>query len=158
MTVLNEGLKSKVAQVELIYRNKVKASERPVITSSKDAYGLFLATWDMNKIELVESFKVMLLDRRVSCLGISEISTGAVNFCLADAKIIFATALKARASNLILVHNHPSGHTTPSQPDIILTKKLKQAGELLDINVYDHLIITPQEYYSFADNGIMPTP
>jgi len=143
----------KIAQVELIYRNKVKAADRPKVTNSKDAYKLFLSTWDENKIELVESFQIMLLDRRNTCLGISEISTGGVNSCIADPKIIFATALKSRACNLILAHNHPSGDIVPSNADMMVSRKIKQGAGLLDIQVLDHLIVTPDQYYSFADEG-----
>lgn len=143
----------KIAQVELTYRNKVKASERPIVQKSDDAYKLLINNWDMNKIELVESFKILLLDRRSACLGISEISSGGVSGCMADPKIIFATALKARASNLILAHNHPSGQLVPSNSDISISRKLREGGKVLDINVLDHLIVSPDQYYSFADEG-----
>lgn len=107
----------------------------------------------MNRIELVESFKIILLDRRNSCLGISEISSGGISCSTADPKIIFATALKSRASNLILAHNHPSGNIVPSNSDIAISRKLREAGKVLDINVLDHLIVTPDQYYSFANEG-----
>jgi len=67
--------------------------------------------------------------------------------------VIFTAALKTKASGLILSHNHPSGSLTPSRNDIDITAKLKRAGELLDITVFDHLIVTPYGYYSFADEG-----
>ena len=108
----------------------------------------------MNRIELVEQFKILLLDRSNSCLGISHISTGSISGCLVDPKIIFATVLKARASSVILAHNPPSGNLQPSQADIELTKKLKAGGALLDVAVLDHLIVTPFSYYSFADDGL----
>ena len=64
--------------------------------------------------------------------------------------------MKARAASLILAHNHPSGNLTPSEADKSLTRKLKDGGRLLDIAVLDHLIITPRNYLSFADGGLMP--
>lgn len=141
------------AQVELVYRNKVKAADRAVVRTSKEAYKLLLSSWDENRIELVESFRIMLLNRSNACLGISEISTGGATSCIADPKIIFATALKARACNLILAHNHPSGNVQPSNADIMVSRKVRQGAGLLDIQVLDHLIVTPDQYYSFADEG-----
>ncbi len=119
------------------------------------AYKFLLSAWDMNRIELVESFKILLLDRRNACIGISEISMGGVSGCLADPKIIFATALKSRASNLILAHNHPSGQVEPSNADIAISRKLREGGRVLDITVLDHLIVTPEKYYSFASEGVL---
>lgn len=153
MTLVSLQSLFKVAQVELVYRNRVKASERPVVHNSDEAYKLLINNWDMNRIELVESFKIILLDRRNSCLGISEISSGGISCSTADPKIIFATALKSRASNLILAHNHPSGNIVPSNSDIAISRKLREAGKVLDINVLDHLIVTPDQYYSFANEG-----
>lgn len=147
----------KVTEVELIYRGKTRAIDRRKITSSREAHEILKQTWDQNKIELVEQFKIILLDRRNACIGISEISTGGIAGCVADPKIIFATALKARASGIILAHNHPSGNLTPSQADIDLTKKMVQAGKLLDLSVLDHVIETKESFCSFADDGLMPT-
>jgi DNA repair protein RadC len=145
-----------VTEVELIYRNKLAPCDRPQIKSSSYAYELLMMAWDMNKIELLEQFKIILLDRRNSCIGISDISTGGVAGCLVDPKIVFSTALKARASSIVLSHNHPSGNLTPSNQDIALTRKFVEAGKLLDIEVIEHMIVTPHSYYSFADNGLLP--
>jgi DNA repair protein RadC len=71
------------------------------------------------------------------------------------ARVIFATALKATATSLIVAHNHPSGNTRPSSEDIRLTKKLKEAGKLLEIEVHDHLIVSESNYYSMAEEGLM---
>jgi DNA repair protein RadC len=144
-----------VTEVELVYRNKLQPCDRPQINSSSYAYELLMMAWDMNKIELLEQFKILLLDRRNACIGVSDISTGGVTGCLVDARIVFSTALKARASSIVLSHNHPSGNITPSKQDIELTRKFVQAGKLLDIEVIEHLIVTPQSYYSFADNGLL---
>lgn len=145
-----------ITEVELIYRNKVNRSDRRKITSSESSFDAFLLVWNMNKIELVEQFMILLLDRSNNCLGISNVSTGGLSSCLVDPKIIFATALKAKASGMVLAHNHPSGNLTPSNADIEFTKKIKQGGQLLDISIFDHLIISPKHYYSFGDEGMMP--
>lgn len=145
-----------VTEVELVYRNKVPPKDRPQIQHSSHAYEMLMMAWDMNKIELLEQFKIVLLDRRNACIGISDISTGGITGCIVDARIVFSTALKARASSIILSHNHPSGNLTPSNEDINITKKLVEAGKLLDIHVIEHMIVTPHSYYSFADNGLLP--
>ena len=84
-------------------------------------------------MELLEQFKILLLDRMNSCIGLSEISTGGVAGCVADPKIIFGTALKAQASGIILAHSHPSGNLTPSTADMTLTKKMFHAGKCLEL-------------------------
>jgi len=145
-----------VAEIELIYKSKVKPSERPKVTTSRDAFNLFKQNWDENKIEFIEQFKVLFLNRSNKVLGIFEVSTGGVSGTVADPKVIFAAALKINASNIILCHNHPSGNLKPSQADEALTQKIKEAGKYLDLPVIDHLIITSEDgYFSFADEGLL---
>ena len=146
---------TRVAEIKLTYRNKVKPSERPQVTCSSDSYRVLKAGWDMGKLEFVEQFKVLLLSRANRVLGIYEVSTGGIAGTVADPKLIFAAALKACASAIILCHNHPSGNLKPSQADLQLTKKMKQGGELLDIAVLDHIILTSESYYSLADEGLL---
>lgn len=89
-------------------------------------------------------------------MAICPISKGGVSGTVVDLKIVFAAALKGRASSIILAHNHPSGNLKPSQADIELTRKFRKAGEILDISVLDHLILSPDgDYYSFADENRM---
>lgn len=145
----------KVAEIELIYKTRVKASQRPKVSSSKEVYQILLKSWDENKIEFVEQFKILLLNRGGRILGIYEVSSGGVSGTVADPKLIFSAALKANASSLILSHNHPSGNTRPSEADRQLTRRIKMAGELLDISVLDHIIVTTEGYCSFADEGEM---
>ena len=93
-----------VSEVELVYKNKVKPSERPLAKSAKECYQLLLQTWDENKIEFVEQFKVVLMNRAQRVLGIYELSTGGVTGTVADPKLVFTAALKANACNIILSH------------------------------------------------------
>lgn len=151
----NEHLLPLVAEIQLSYHPQVKPSQRPTVTNSREVYQLFFDNWDADRIELQEQFKVMLLNRGSRVLGIVDISTGGIGGTLADPKLIFATALKAGASSIILAHNHPSGQLTPSQADRTLTKKLTDGGKLLDISVFDHVILTADSYFSFADEGII---
>jgi DNA repair protein RadC len=151
--MVNELLQ--VAEVEVSYRPKFKASERPKVNTSEEVYRLFINQWNLDKIQLQEEFKVMLLNRTNRVLGIADISVGGVSGTVADPKIIFSIALKGNASSIVLAHNHPSGNLRTSEADIRLTKKLVQAGLLLELPIYDHLIITNDGYYSFADDGMM---
>jgi len=141
------------SEIELIYKTKIKASERPHITSSLTAYKLALKSWNPNKIEFLEQFKILLLNKSNRVLGIYEVSTGGITSTIVDLRLLFTAALKANATALIMLHNHPSGKTRPSAADKRITKKVKEAGIILDIEVVDHLIISPESYYSFADNG-----
>jgi len=149
------GKKWEVAEIQLTYRSNVKPSLRPQITSSKNAHEVLKESWDENKIELVEQFKVLLTNRANRVLGIVEISTGGIAGCVADPKLIFAAALKAGASGIILSHNHPSGNTKPSQADMDLTKKIREGARFLEIQLLDHIVITSEHYFSFADEGIL---
>lgn len=144
-----------VAEVELVYKSKVKAADRPYVRSTADAYTLLFNYWNKNKLELQEQFVIMLLNKNHQVLGICEISSGTTSRSIVDSKLVFSTALKAHASAIIVAHNHPSGELIPSEDDIYLTKKLKQAGELLDILIMDHIILTADDYYSFADYKIL---
>lgn len=154
-SLMNVSELYKIAEIELVYRTNVKASQRPLVTSSGEVYQILRQCWDENKIEFVEQFKVLLLNRAGRALGIFEVSTGGVSGTVADPKLIFSAALKANASSLILAHNHPSGNTAPSVADRALTKKIKEAGEVLEIAVLDHVIVTTEGYRSLADEGEM---
>ncbi len=148
----------KISEVELVYRTKVKASERPAVNTSGDAYNILMQYWDENKIELLEQFKILLLNRASRVIGISDISTGGVAGTVVDPKIVFSTALKANASSIILAHNHPSGNLQPSKEDNAVTSKMREAGSFLDLRVLDHLIVTKDGYYSYADEGTLCMP
>ncbi|MVX36878.1 MULTISPECIES: RadC family protein [Myroides] len=143
------------SEVELIYKSKVKASQRPQITSSYSAYQIALKAWDSNKIELLEQFKVLMLSNNNKVLGVLEASSGGITGTIVDLRIIFSALLKANATAFIVVHNHPSGKLTPSDADRQITRKIKEASKILDITLLDHLIITQESYYSFADEGTL---
>ena len=154
-TLLNQQSWNQISEVELIYKSKVKASERPQIRTSKDAADLLKHTWDENKIDFVKQFKVLFLNRANKVLGILEASSGGVTGTVADPRLVFVAALKANACNIIISHNHPSGNLKTSNADEELTQKIKQAGDLLDIKLFDHIIVSSESYYSFADQGLI---
>ena len=144
-----------VSEVELIYKSKVKPSQRPQITTSKGAYEILLKVWDAGRLDLQEEFKVLFLNRANKVLGVYHLSTGGMTGTVADPRLIFMAALKANCVSLVLAHNHPSGNLKPSRQDEELTQKIKSAGSFLDIRVLDHLIITSETYLSFADEGLL---
>ena len=146
----------KVAEVDLVYRRKPHRDNIITVSNSLDAYNVLQQVWDMHKIDLLEQFKIILLDHRNTCLGVSNISTGGMTNCLVDSKVVFATALTGKASKIILAHNHPTGNLEPSIPDVSITKKLVLAGKYLDIEVLEHIIVTSDGYYSMADNKLIP--
>ena len=145
-----------IAEVKLVYRTKVKASERIQIKCSKDAFDIFMESWDLDSVEHFEEFKLMLLTRSNKVLGIASISKGGINGTVTDVRIILQYAIKSNSSGIIICHNHPSGILQPSESDMTITRKIKDSGLLMDVQLLDHLIITAEgDYYSFADNGII---
>ena len=146
---------TRVAEVELVYKTKVKPSDRPKITSVKDCYQLLKELWNENTIEMQEEFKVMLLNRGNKVIGIYEASAGGLTGTVADPRLILAAAIKSLSVSIILSHNHPSGNLKPSRADEELTQKIKVAAAYHDIRVIDHIIITSEGYYSFADEGLL---
>lgn len=142
-----------VAALELGRRRKAAPKAvKVIIGSSADSY-------EALKPHLLdvpyEEFWVLLLNRANHVMRVEKISQGGVAGTVADPKIIFKRALDHLASAIILAHNHPSGNKRPSQADIALTRKLRDAGTLLDLPILDHLIFTDDGYYSFADEGML---
>ena len=144
-----------VSEIQVSYRPKYKASERPVVKTAKEAYQVLIRNWDLSKIHFQEQFYVLLLNTGGRVIGISQISTGGKAATIADPKIIFSIALKAQATSIVVAHNHPSENLKPSSADLYLTRRLVEAGKMLDLLVVDHLIISRNKYYSFGDEGLI---
>jgi DNA repair protein RadC len=144
-----------VAEIQLIYRSKVKASLRPKITSPSSVADVFRKYWDTDKIDFIEQFKVLLLNKGKRVIGMYEMSTGSTSGTTCDPKLVFVAALKANAHGIIVAHNHPSGSLKPSQADITLTDELKEWGNFLHIPLLDHIILTSESYFSFATEGFL---
>jgi len=126
----------------------------PKLASSKDTADILRSIWS-DRLEHVEEFVIICLNRANRMLGWAKVSSGGLSGTVADPKVIFQIALKSNASSIILAHNHPSGNIQPSETDIRLTRKNKEAGLILDLQVLDHIILTSEGYYSFADEGIL---
>lgn len=140
------------SEVEIIYRSKIPASKRIQIRHSVDAFKVFWEHWDKETIEHHEEFKIMLLNNKNMVLGIADISKGGITSTIIDPRIVFQYALKAHATAIILGHCHPSSNPTPSEADVAITKKLAEAGIMLDIQILDHIILCgDNSYYSLMD-------
>ena len=155
MSLTQLSIFNQVAEIQISYRNDVPAYQRPKVTSSDDAYRYFMKHWEQDQFDYCEKFKVMLLNRANLVMGIMTISSGGIAGTVADPKMVFGPALKTATSSILLGHNHPSGNLKPSEADIRLTQKLKEAGQLLDLPILDHLILTRDGHYSFADEGAL---
>lgn len=142
-----------MAAIELGRRRKEStAVKRDKVITSGDAYLIFKPMlMDLPH----EEFWVLFLNRSNHILKMEMISRGGVAGTVVDSKIIFKVAVETLCSSLILSHNHPSGNLKPSDQDVQLTKKLRDAGKLLEIPVLDHIIVAESGYYSFADEGML---
>jgi DNA repair protein RadC len=139
--------------LELGRRRKDEIStQKAKITSSKDAFQvLYPKLADLPH----EEFWILLLNRQNKVIEKKLISRGGISGTVADIRLIFKPAIEKLVSGIIAGHNHPSGNLNPSNADIALTKKLNEAGKILDIKILDHLIIADDNYFSFADEGLL---
>ncbi|MGB3184107.1 MAG: DNA repair protein RadC [Cyclobacteriaceae bacterium] len=143
-----------IAALELGRRRRSgKPGSRPRIRCSRDAYDL---VWPLLADQPQEQFWIIMLNRAGYVIKKSLISRGGVDQTSVDPRVIFKEALHHLCSSLILVHNHPSGNINPSNEDVAITRKLAQAGKLLNIKVSDHIIFCNHRYYSFMDEDILP--
>ena len=133
-------------------KNETNLDIQDKISSSRDAFAIFQSLiGDLP----YEEFWIIMLNRANRVTKKVRISEGGISGTVVDPKRIFKIALDNHASNIILGHNHPSGACQPSEADIKITKKVKDAGTLLEIAVLDHIIVASDSYYSFADEGAM---
>ncbi len=133
-------------------RNDTAPTEKPSITSSRASYDILKPIfYDLTH----EEFWIILLTRANKVIQTFRVGIGGRSGTVADPKIIFKLAIENKASGMILAHNHPSGNLQPSKEDLRLTKKIQEAGVLLEIAVLDHIIFTDNAYFSFADENML---
>ncbi len=125
------------------------------ITSSGDAASFIRDTFNQGEVELQEQFIVLYLNQANEIIGYYKHSKGAINATVADIRIILATALKSLAVSMVVAHNHPSGNLKPSRADEQLTAKIKESAAMMEVKLLDHVIVTRDSYYSFADEGLL---
>ena len=149
-------MNSKVNEISISYKEKIRTIKSHSIKSSGEAAKLFHDSWNMDTIGFQETFKVLLTNNANKIKGVYQLSTGSITGTLIDMRILFAVIIKTLSVNVILAHNHPSGKLLPSEADKRITEKIQGAAKFFDVKVLDHLIIVPSgDYYSFADNGLM---
>lgn len=147
------NLNQQVSEIEVSYKPfKIDNSQ---VTSSNEVVAIVRKLWNPNTIEMQEEVKVVLLNNSNSVLGVYSLSKGGITASLVDVRLILSVALKCLATGIVLIHNHPSGSLKPSTSDITIVKKLKDAGKLLDICLFDSIIITKDSYMSFNDDGLL---
>ncbi|MFO7574875.1 MAG: DNA repair protein RadC [Bacteroidales bacterium] len=141
------------AALELGRRRKLaEAPENGQIKSSADVFNIFHPLLsDLSH----EEFWILFLNRSNKPINRMKISQGGISGTVTDVRIIMKKAVENLASGLVVCHNHPSGNNNPSESDIQITQKIREAGTLLDVQLLDHIIIAGSAYYSFADNGLL---
>ena len=144
----------KVCEIKVSHAPKIKVRERFQIKHSQDTYTLLLKeAFAPDTINYKEYVKLISLDKSHKAIGITTISEGGMDGSVVDIRLIMQIALLTHSSALILAHNHPSGTLRPSRQDDIITKKVKDAAQLMDITLCDHLIVCEDGYYSYADEN-----
>lgn len=126
--------------------------EQVKISNSENAAD-FIRQFYSDDIEIYESFFILLMNRANKVTGYAKISQGGVCGTIVDKKILLKYVVDSLASGVIIAHNHPSGNTSPSDADIRITKDVKELCKLVDSILMDHVILTADSFYSFADNG-----
>jgi len=134
-----------IAELRLVYRTKVKASERLQVKCSKDAYDIFMENWDQDSIEHIEEFKLLLMNRSNSVSGILAVSKGGLSGTVTDVRLIYQAAIKSNASGILVCHNHPSENMNPSD-------NVNICGDCWDL--LEHLQDDISEIHSDADPGL----
>lgn len=142
-----------ITALELGRRRRLEeALEKPKITGSKSVFDVMQPI--IGELQH-EEFWIIYMNNANKIQLKTQMSKGGITGTIVDTRLIFKKAIELAATGIILCHNHPSGTLKPSISDITLTKKVKNGGDVLDIKVLDHLIITEKKYYSFADEGIL---
>ncbi|QFG52037.1 JAB domain-containing protein [Chryseobacterium sp.] len=146
-------MENTIAEIQVSYKPSRLLDFK--IQDSQKSFQVILDKWEKDTIEMQEEVKLLLLNRNNKVLGIYSLAKGGITSCVVDVRIILAVALKALATGIILVHNHPSGNLAPSADDKNITEQLQSSCKLVGITLVDHLIITREDYFSFADEGLL---
>ena len=142
-----------MAALELGRRRKLaEVPDIPQIKCSKDVADIFQP---LLSDLLHEEFWILFLNRSNKVTNRMKLSQGGISGTVTDVRMVMKKAIECLASGIIVCHNHPSGNLNPSESDTRITQKIKEAGNLMDIQLLDHLIISDKDYYSFADNGLL---
>ena len=147
---------SNIGEVKVSYVFNGSVKDRPIITSSYDAFRIAMTVLDQETVGMQEQFLAIYMNRAHRVIGAKVHFVGGVSSVIVDVKVIAATAVSLMASSVIVCHNHPSGSLQPSPQDIAITDKLKNALKCLDIQLLDHMIVTPEmDWLSFVERGLL---
>lgn len=142
--------------LKVVKSKKVKFNDLIKLSSSSECYEVVKILFNQDTFVIQEEFILLLLNRANRLLGFHRLSIGGMTGTVVDPKLVCLAALNTvGCSGVILAHNHPSGNKEPSESDKKITDKIKYGLQFLDINLIDHLILTEEEYFSFADEGII---
>jgi DNA repair protein RadC len=145
----------RLAEIKAVYRSRTKLEERKPIRAPRDVESYLRAVWNRQTIELTEDFVVVCLNGNHETLGWIKVSSGGFGSTTVDPRLVFAVALQTASTAIVLAHNHPSGSLQPSEQDRDVTRQIREAGKLLRIAVLDHVILTKESFFSFAENGFL---
>lgn len=144
----------KIPEITVSFRDMVKVSDRKAIYSKENAVNIFKEIFE-DFMEHHEEVWAMYLNKANKVIGVSQISKGGISGTIIDTRIILQTALKSSASSIIIAHNHPSGNLKPSDDDVKITRKLKDACQIMDITLLDHIILTRENHFSFSHQTVI---
>ena len=132
-------------------------TNNPIIVRSVDAFEVLLQYFPAETLGLQERFVALYLNRINKVIGVYPVSIGGITSTIADIRLVFGVALKTAATSIMIAHNHPSGSVKPSQQDIQLTERIKEARKIMDVRLLDHFILSPdrKSFFSFADEGLL---
>ena len=142
-----------VTEIEVTYVPRFLSFDNSVLKCSLEVYNIFIQLFDPKHLSVREECYALFLNRANRIFGSFKVSSGGITGTVIDIRLVLGIALKTLSTSIIIAHNHPSGNLKPSLADIALTDRLKQAAEVMDIKLLDHLIISPDGYRSLADEG-----
>lgn len=148
-----EPLMYSVGEVDLIYNRHIPIEQQTKVFTSKEAYEVLIKFTDLFKIELKEQFFVLCMNSNGNINAFTKLFEGSVNGCAVDVKNILQAALITNSTAIIIAHNHPSGNLNPSDLDVMITQRVKNACEIMDIKMLDHIVFTTKGYYSFHEKN-----
>jgi len=140
-------------EIEITYLPRYLGFSKPIIKRSQDIYEILIELFDITALTIKEECIALFLNRNNRIIGSYKVSSGGITSTVVDIRLVLGIALKSLSCGLILAHTHPSGNLQPSRADIDLTHNLREAAKLMDIRLLDHLIISTEGFYSFADEG-----
>ena len=141
-----------VGESYLAYKEKTMKSIN--IKDSQNVYDFVKSIWYPD-LQVIERFLLLTLNSKLNIINYHWISQGGIAGTVIDTRVIFKSAIEALASGIVVIHNHPSGKTQPSEADIKITSKINKSADILEINLLDHLIITSKGYLSMKDEGLI---